>query len=167
MSGLLRAAEYQQVSDGDLHGLTILIQSCGSKFDQSEVWARLRWPRLEDFTLEVQRIAWPRRMRPPKLIETRSNDATRRAEVTLDQQAHGDCGSMPATRYQAMKNRVLRCRRVEMERLWIELGGKTSDPLFVDAQAAGAEGLSDGKILKISLSHYGKPLIEEADVCCG
>src|SRR6266851_5449862 len=44
---------------------------------------------------------------------------------------------------------------VEMERLRIELAGKALDPLVGEPQPAGAEGLSDGKILEISPGHCG------------
>jgi hypothetical protein len=49
--------------------------------------------------------------------------------------------------------RVARAFLIEMEGLWIELGGEALDPLFVDHQPSGAEHLPDGKVLKVSLCH--------------
>jgi len=48
---------------------------------------RLRGPRLEHFTLEVQLIARPHRMWPAKLIEADRDDSARRLHVALDQES--------------------------------------------------------------------------------
>jgi hypothetical protein len=85
MSNLSRTAQDEQVSDGDLHGLAILIHSRGSDFDQSEFWTRLRWSHREHFTGDPQLIAWPHWLRPAKLIEAGSDDPASGLELALDQ----------------------------------------------------------------------------------
>jgi hypothetical protein len=55
-----------------------------------------------------------------------------------------------------MEDRAARRLLIEVERLWIELGGERLSPFFVDADLPGAKGLSDGEVLEIALGHLGQ-----------
>jgi hypothetical protein len=78
-------------------------------------------------------------MWPAKLIEAESDDSACRLHVALDQETHGDCRSVPTACCQTLEHGVLRRRRVEMERLRIELRGKAPNPLLIDSYPAGAK----------------------------
>src|SRR5271163_3100161 len=116
MSGLFWTVRHQQIAHRNQYRLAILIQSCHPHLDQPKVRTRLRWPHLENFTLNVQLIAWSHRTRPAQLIEAGPDDPACGPELALDQEAHGRRSSMPTARYQTVKYRMLRCRGVEMER---------------------------------------------------
>jgi len=62
---------------------------------------------------------------------------------------------VPPARCQPAKERVARSLLVEMEGLGIEFGGKGLDPLLLDPQPPGAEGLANGQVFEISNGHFG------------
>jgi hypothetical protein len=64
---------------------------------------------------------------------------------------------VPAARRESEKN-LTRSLHVEMERLWIEFSGKGLDARLVDNDPPRAEGLSHGKVVKISRCLSSCPL---------
>src|SRR3979490_701922 len=91
--------------------------------------------------------------RPAELVEAGADDAAGGLQLALDQQPHGERGGMPAARRQAAEDRATRRRLVQIEGVRLEFGGETLDPLLLDPQPPGAEGLSYGKVLEISRCH--------------
>src|SRR5262249_47424484 len=151
---LLAAAWHDQGRDQHLHGLAVLIERGGPDFDQPLLRARLRRTHLEDLALEAQLIARTHRVRPAELVEAGADDAARGLELALDQEPHGERRRVPAARRQATEYAFAGGILIEMKRLRIELGGKALDPIAVDAGAAGAVGLANGKVLEISRGHF-------------
>src|SRR5213593_4484164 len=145
LTGLLRAAGYHEVPDGDLNGLVVLVERRRSHLDHSLIGTRPRRPYLDDLGLDAQLIPGPHRPWPAELVEAGAHDAAGGSEVTLDQQPHGDRAGVPPAGGQPAEDRVARGVLVEMERLRVELRGKGLDSLLVDRQRTGAIDLPDGK----------------------
>jgi hypothetical protein len=91
----------------------------------------------------MQFIAWPNWLGPTKFIEAGTHNATRRLQLAFHEEAHGKGSRVPAARRQPAEDRVLRYVVVEMERLWIELGGKTLYPLLFHYESPRAEPLAN------------------------
>src|SRR5262249_29418769 len=96
----------------------------------------------------------------PEFFKTGTDYTASRLDLAVNQQAHCHCGGVPAARGQPMEDRPARRLLIEVERLRIELGRECLSPFFVDADLAGAKGLSDGEVLEIALGHLGQlPLV--------
>ena len=80
MNGLFWTVRHQQITHRNQYHPAILIQSCHPHLDQPKVRTRLRWPHLENFTLNVQLVAWSHRTRPAQLIEAGPDDPARGPE---------------------------------------------------------------------------------------
>ena len=106
-SGLFWTVRHQQITHRNQYRLAILIQSCHPHLNQPKVRTRLRWPPLENFTLNVQLIAWSQDA-ASATHRSRPDDPACGPELALDQEAHGHRSSMPTARYQTVKYRVLR-----------------------------------------------------------
>jgi hypothetical protein len=152
-SGLFRPAGHQQIADEHLHGLVPLIERRRAHLDEPLSRARLRYPYLEHFALHTQLIAGPHRSRPTNLIKPEANDAACGFELTLDEQPHRQCRSVPTARRESAEERGARGVLIEVKWLRIELGRKRFDSLRLNLQASGAECLCDCKILKVSFGH--------------
>src|SRR5439155_2696410 len=147
--GSCRPPRDDEITDRDLYRLTVLILRRRPHLDLSLRRTGLRRPYLENFALQVQLIPGPYRPRPAELVEPRADDPARGFELALHQEPHGHCGGVPAARRQPPEYRAARGLFVEMEGLRVEFGGEGLDPFLVDAQASGAEGLSDCEVFEI------------------
>src|SRR5262249_12816307 len=86
---------------------------------------RLRTRRrdVNNFTFDVQSIAWPRGLGPGD-FSAQAYNAVREWQTAGSQEPHGNGGGVPAAGRQPSKNARLRCRFVEMEWLGVERGGE-------------------------------------------
>src|SRR5688572_24770685 len=92
------SATDDEASDGDLHGLVLLIERRGLHSDDTLIRTRLRRPNLEHFDVEMQSVVRASGARPAKLVEPRADDTARRLELALHEQTHGHRRRVPAAR---------------------------------------------------------------------
>src|SRR5262245_125506 len=131
-----------EVSDGDLHRLVVLIHRPGSHLDDALIGARLGRPYFEHFDVEMQGIVRSYGVRPAEFIEADADNAARGTELALHEETHGHRRSVPAAGGQALENRTAGGLVVEVKGLGIEFGGEGFDSLAIDFQPPGREPLT-------------------------
>ena len=77
--------QHNEIADGNLNGLAVLIQRSRFHFDQSLVRSGLRRPYFKHLALDAQLIAWPNRSRPAEIVEAGADDTASRFEFAFDQ----------------------------------------------------------------------------------
>src|SRR5207248_2311961 len=150
---LRRPARHDEIADGDLHRLALLVARRRAHLDETLVWPRLRRPHLEHLDVEIQLIVRPHGQRPAKFVEARADDAARGLELALHEEPHGHRRGMPAARRLAAEDRAARRVAIEVERLRVEFRREGLDALLIYAQAPRAVDLAGGEVLEIFASH--------------
>src|SRR5437016_13565488 len=98
----------------------------------------------------MQLVSRSNRTRPAHFVEPGTDDAARRLELAVDQEAHRHRRRVPAACRQSLEERFARSVFVQMERLRIEFGRKGFDTRGFDRELARAELLPGFKVLEIS-----------------
>src|SRR5437870_12796829 len=108
---------------------------------------------VDDLALDAKRVPWLDRTRPAQFVDAATDDAFRQRQG-LHEELHRDRGGVPSAGDELLEERRPRAGLVEVERLRIELAGKTLDRSRVDDRARlRREHLPGSEILEVSLLH--------------
>src|SRR5262249_19507893 len=102
--------------------------------------------------LDAHLVVRAHRSQPPELVDADAEDAAGGLEIALDQQAHRRGRGVAAAHDETAKERILGRLSIQMERVRIELVGKSDRARRVEAVARDADdALSDREVLEVAL----------------
>src|SRR6185437_11024266 len=109
---------HQQGRREGLHRLVVLVEGRYPYLDKTLAWARPRGAGFQDFDFGPQFVAGAYRLQPGEFA-AEADDATGRAELAADDEAHRQRRSVPAARRQPAEDAAPRRSAVEVKRLRI------------------------------------------------
>src|SRR5689334_16209390 len=135
---------HDELGDQHLHDLAVLSERFAADSCYAAVWVRAGRPQLQDFALDMQGRAGPRRRWPAEFSAGPDNPTPNRHAFYY--QPHRNGRRVPDARRQPLEQRSLGSLGVEMKRLGVELPRECFDLLFVDPVRAAEKALSDAEI---------------------
>ncbi|KAF1852500.1 hypothetical protein Lal_00037233 [Lupinus albus] len=147
------AARHQQVAGHDEHGFVVLVVGGHAMVEETLLRFGLRSLDAQHFGFQSQHVAGTGRTRPAEFIEAGTDDAALDVQG-IDQQAHGQRGSMPAAGGQSAEEGLLCCRFVEVEGLGVVLLGELLDLFGAHGERTRrAEHLAGLEVVEASYGH--------------
>src|SRR5215467_12356703 len=118
-----RTPEHEELCSKKVDSFPVLIEHRATHGHDALLRLRTRQRDFDNFTFDLQSIAWPRGLGPGD-FSAEADNAISEWQAAVNQEPHGNGGGMPAAGRQSFKD-ARPCRRfVEMERLGVELGGE-------------------------------------------
>jgi hypothetical protein len=142
------ATRDNQLGRQALHNLVLLIACQASHHGDPSIWPGSRGPDFQDFTFDLQTVTGPGWIWPIKFTAS-PYDTAGEWQAALDQEAHSDRSRVPTACHQARKQGALSSLDIKVERLRIELTGKSFDLILINDVGSAREALPDLEIIEI------------------